>query len=421
MSMKRDSRILFVDNSVDSFRRDRMQLVYAARDRGWEVHIAAPAGKTADTIVREGFPFHEVRMTRKGTSIWSEPLTILSLYSMYRRIRPTLVHHLRLKPVLYGSIAAACAGVPGIVNTVTGLGFLFTNEAEETATLRTWVKRGCRAAFRRRNLRVTFQNPDDRAFFIREGIVSGDQAIIIKGSGVDVSLFHPSAEPEGHPVVLLASRMLWDKGVAQFVQAAQELRTEGIQARFVLVGDVDPGNPASIPASQLESWKESGIVEWWGFRKDMPEILARSHIVCLPSYREGIPRILIEAAAAGKPILTTDAPGCRELIRPGENGLLVRVGDAADLRNSLRVMIENPQMRIAMGEKNRDLAVQEFAQELVVSQFMSIYDDLLMRSESATHAIPRADEQSSVPDALLMGGHILPDAFLSGGMTGNVK
>jgi glycosyltransferase involved in cell wall biosynthesis len=419
--MRQEKRILFVDNSVDSFRRDRMQLVYAAKDRGWDVHIAAPAGPTAAEIVREGFPFHEIPMTRQGTSIWAEPSTIFALFLMYRRLRPALVHHLRLKPVLYGSIAAACARVPGIVNTLTGLGFLFTNQAEKTAVLRNWVKTGCRWAFRRRNLRVTFQNPDDRAFFIREGLISGKQTVIIKGSGVDVSLFHPSPEPQGLPVILLASRMLWDKGIAQFIQAAQELKAAGVQARFILVGDVDPGNPASIPLAQLHSWTESGFVEWWGFRKDMPEVLAQSHVVCLPSYREGIPRILIEAAAAGKPIVTTDAPGCRELIRPGENGLLVRVGDTPDLRDSLRMLIEDPEMRKSMGLNNRQLAVREFAQEIVISQFINIYDELLGISESGEANTPVADMEAGVPQSMLSAGQGLPDALLSGGVTGNAK
>ena len=418
--MRKETRILFVDNSVDSFRRDRMQLVYAARDRGWDVHIAAPMGPTASEIVREGFPFHEIPMTRKGTSVWVEPATILSLFWMYRRLRPTLVHHLRLKPVLYGSIAAILARVPGTVNTLTGLGFLFTNDAEKTALLRKWVKAGCRRAFRHGNLRVTFQNPDDRAVFIREGLVSGQQAVIIKGSGVDISLFQPSPEPQGPPVVILASRMLWDKGIAQFVQAAQELRAEGVQAKFVLVGDVDSGNPASIPVEQLRAWSESGAIEWWGFQKNMPAVLEKAHVVCLPSYREGIPRILIEAAAAGKPIVTTDAPGCRELIRPGENGLLVRVGDTLDLRNSLRMLIENPEMREIMGKNNRELAVREFAQELVISQFINLYDELLGTSDSARGNVPM-ELGTSTQEALLTAGQTLPGPLLSEGVSGHAK
>jgi len=377
--MKSQPRIVFVDNSVDGFRRDRAQLVQAARDLGLEIHVAAPPGRVAADFRRDGFTFHAIPMTRKGTSLWKEPATVLALLRLYRNLRPSLVHHLRLKPVLYGSIAATLAGVPAVVNTLTGLGFIFTDESEKTAPLRKWVEMGCRRAFRHSNLRVIFQNPDDRAVFIRKGILTGEQTAVIKGSGVDLSVYRPSPEPEGLPVVMLASRMLWDKGVAQFVEAARILKSEGVQARFALAGDSDPDNPAAIPQEQLDVWKDTGDVEWWGLQEPqtMPQVLAKSHIVCLPSYREGIPRILIEAAASGRPIVTTDAPGCRELVRPGENGMIVPSRDIGSLAHALRFLIENPEARVAMGNNNRQVAVQEYSQELVVAQFMGVYRDLL--------------------------------------------
>lgn len=377
--MKPQPRIVFVDNSLDGFRRDRMQLVQAARDLGLEVHVAAPLGLSRRDTGNDPFAVHPIPMTRKGTSLWKEPATVLALLRLYRSLRPSLVHHLRLKPVLYGSLAANLAGVPAIVNTLTGLGFIFIDQSEKTAPLRKWVEMGCRRAFRHSNLRVIFQNPDDRAVFIRKGIVTGEQAAVIKGSGVDLSVYRPSPEPEGLPIVILASRMLWDKGVAQFVEAARILKSEGVQARFALAGEPDSENPAAIPYEQLEVWHESGEIEWWGLQdpQSMPRVLARSHIVCLPSYREGIPRILIEAAAAGRPIVTTDAPGCRELVRPGINGIIVPSRDTASLAGALRFLIEHREARIAMGANNREVAVQEFSQELVNSQFMAVYQDLL--------------------------------------------
>jgi glycosyltransferase involved in cell wall biosynthesis len=375
--MKPQTRIVFVDNSVDAFRRDRMQLVYAARDLGLEIHVAAPPSRTDN--LPDGFAYHPIPMSRKGTNIWKEPATVLALLRLYRQLRPSLVHHLRLKPVLYGSLAASLSGVPAVVNTLTGLGFLFTDRSEKTAPVRKWVEMGCRRAFRHSNLRVIFQNPDDRAVFIREGIATGEQTAVIKGSGVDLSVFRPLPEPEGVPVIILASRMLWDKGVAQFVEAARILKSEGIRARFALAGESDPDNPAAIPSEQLEIWHESGEIEWWGLQKpaDMPSVLAKSHIVCLPSYREGIPRILIEAAASGRPIVTTDAPGCREVVRPGENGIIVPSRDTASLTSALRFLIEHPEIRIEMGKNNRQIAVQEFSQELVIGQFMAVYREVL--------------------------------------------
>lgn len=401
--MKTSPKIIFVDNSVNSFRHDRMELCYAAREMGLEVHVAAPAGPAVSDIINEGFIFHEIPMTRNGTSAWTEPATILALFRLYRRLRPSLVHHFRLKPVLYGSLAASLAGVSAVVNTLTGLGHVFTEQSERNALLRRLIAAGCRRAFRHRNLRVIFQNPDDRAVFIRDRIVPAHQTAVIKGSGVDISLFAASPEPDGVPVVVLASRMLWDKGIAQFVEAAQILRAAGVKATFVLVGSSDPENPAAIPVEQLQAWKESGGVEWWGLRKDMPAVLAKSHIVCLPSYREGIPRILIEAAACGRPIVTTDAPGCRELVRPGENGLLVPVQDTGALVTALRTLIENPEMRKAMGGYNRELAVQEFDLELVISRYKNIYQDLLRarstRSPVLTHAPGNSDRTVREEDA----------------------
>jgi glycosyltransferase involved in cell wall biosynthesis len=377
--MKPQPRIVFVDNSLDAFRRDRMQLVHAARDLGLEIHVAAPRGRDPADPGNEAFAFHAIPMTRKGTSMWKEPATVLALLRLYRGLCPSLVHHLRLKPVLYGSLAAKLAGVPAVVNTLTGLGFIFTDQSEKTVPVRKWVEMGCRRAFRHPNLRVIFQNPDDRAVFIRKGMVTGEQAAVIKGSGVDLSVYRPSSEPDGLPIVILASRMLWDKGVAQFVEAARILKSEGVQARFALAGEPDPDNPAAIPYEQLEVWQESGEIEWWGLQEpqNMPDVLARSHIVCLPSYREGIPRILIEAAASGRPIVTTDAPGCRELVRPGVNGIIVPSRDPSSLASALRFLIEHPEARIAMGANNRQVAVQEFSQELVIAQFMAVYRDLL--------------------------------------------
>jgi glycosyltransferase involved in cell wall biosynthesis len=183
---------------------------------------------------------------------------------------------------------------------------------------------------------------------------------------------------------------LWDKGVAQFVEAARMLKSEGVQARFALVGEPDPENPTTIPWEQLQVWQECGEIEWWGLQEpqNMPGVLAKSHIVCLPSYREGIPRILMEAAASGRPIVTTDAPGCREVVRPGVNGIIVPTRDTCSLASALRVLIENPEIRASMSANNREIAVQEFSLELVVAQFVSIYRNLL-RATTVEPTVPR--------------------------------
>jgi len=224
--------------------------------------------------------------------------------------------------------------------------------------------------------RVIFQNPDDRAFFTQHHLIDPAHTVIIKGAGVDMTRFVPTPEPTaGPPLVLLPSRMLWDKGVAEFVTAAERLRAEGVQARFVLLGDTDPDNRAAVPRARLEAWDRAGAVEWWGYHagSEMPALLAQSALICLPSYREGVPKALIEAAAAGRAIITTDTPGCRELVPRGENGLLVPVRDADALTGALRALLNDPARRRAMGTQGRVLAEAEFSLHQVIDETLAVY------------------------------------------------
>ena len=375
--MNRKPRLLFVDNDVNSLLSYRIELARAARDAGFEVHMASPPGRAANVLRKEGFPFHAVSMTRRGVEPWKESRTVFGLFRLYRKLRPDIVHHLRLKPVLYGSLAASFARVPAVVNMLTGLGYVFTGNGTRIALLRTLVKAGCKVAFRHKNQRVIFQNPDDRAVFLDCKILEARQTVLVKGSGVDVSVFTELAEPERPPVVMLASRMLKDKGVCNFVEAARSLRAQGIEASFVLVGDTDPGNPTAIPVEELQAWARSGVVEWWGPQENIRAVLAKCHIVCLPSFREGVPKILIEAAACGRPIVTTDVPGCREIVRHGENGLLVPVRNSAALAGALRLLIGDGGLRERMGQHGRQIAVTEFSLNRVIRETLAVYDELL--------------------------------------------
>jgi glycosyltransferase involved in cell wall biosynthesis len=370
-------RILFVDNDAKSFLFYRIDIARAAREAGFEVHVAVPPGSSTELLSREGFRFHPIPMTRSGIKPWKESGTVLALFHLYRKIQPDLVHHIRLKPVLYGSLAARGARVPAVVNLLTGLGYVFTVENRKGAFLRKLVRSGCKFAFRHRNQRLIFQNRDDQSNFIDNHVVPLQKTVLIKGSGVDVTSFCPTPEPDGPPVVMLASRMLWDKGIGEFVKAARKLRAAGVSARFVIVGETDRGNPSAIPATQLREWADCGTVEWWGIQSDMRSVLAQSHIVCLPSLREGVPKILIEAAACGRPIVTTDAPGCREIVRHHENGLLVPVRDSAALANALRVLIDDPALRASLGRRSREIAVQEFSIERVIKETLGVYRELL--------------------------------------------
>lgn len=369
-------KLLFVDNSTRTFVSHRLALAKAVREAGFEVVVVTPPGPESVEILTAGFDFHPIPLSRRSTNPFKEVGAVASLCHLYRTLRPDVVHHLRIKPVLYGGIAARLTRVPAVVNTLTGLGFLFLAEGAEAAIRRSLVKYGLRQALHHENQRTIFQNPDDRTEFLEEGIVSEPKTVLIKGAGVDVAVFKPALESEGPPLVVLPSRMLWHKGVGEFVAAARTLRTTGVSARFALVGDTDIGNPAAVPRAQLETWRDSGTVEWWGWRDDMSRVLGQAHVVCLPSYREGMPKVLIEAAATGRPIVTTETAGCREAVRDGQNGLLVPVRDIKSLATALRALIEDPDLRARLGARGREIAVREFSEAVIISQTLSIYRDL---------------------------------------------
>jgi glycosyltransferase involved in cell wall biosynthesis len=282
-----------------------------------------------------------------------------------------------IKPVLYGGIAARLCRVRALVSAVPGLGYVFLAEGFVASWRRFLVKLAYRLSLAHRCGRVIFQNPDDLAAFVNAGIMKPQSAILIRGSGVCTDNFHASPEHLTTPLVVLPGRMLWDKGVGEFVQAAASLAREGVKARFALVGDTDPHNPAAIPTETLREWDRAGVVEWWGHRSDMPRVLSEAHIVCLPSYREGLPKALLEAAASGRPIVTADVPGCREIVRHDENGLLVPVADATSLATALRALIEDPGKRQRMGACGRRMVEREFSVDKVISATLDIYRDLL--------------------------------------------
>jgi glycosyltransferase involved in cell wall biosynthesis len=387
-------RVLFVDNDVNSFYSYRIEMARATRDAGFEVHIAAPSGKASEILLQEGLHFHTIPMTRSGLNPWKELATIAALLKLYRGIRPDLVHHVRLKPVLYGGLAAYGAQVPAVVGLLTGLGYVFIGETRKARVIRRMVTFTCKLAFRRDNQRVIFQNTDDRFEFVERQILPAHKTVLIKGSGVDIHTYRPTPEPNGVPLVLLASRMLRDKGIDQFVEAASILRASGVRARFVLAGETDPGNPTAISVEQLRAWADSGDVEWWGQRTDMQKVLAQSHIVCLPSLREGVPKVLIEAAACGRPIVTTDAPGCREIVRNGENGFLVPVRNPRALAEAMRLLIEDPALRKTMGQKGREIVVAEFSVERVVRETLGVYRELLGSRPSGSPELNFLEQQA---------------------------
>jgi glycosyltransferase involved in cell wall biosynthesis len=227
------------------------------------------------------------------------------------------------------------------------------------------------------NARVILQNPDDIERWVRWGVMRRERIVLIRGAGVDTETFKPSPEPPGEPVVLLHARFLFDKGIGEYVEAARRLRSEGVKARFLLVGEPDARNPEAIPADTLAAWGREGAVEVHPWRDDVARLLSEASIVCLPSYGEGLPKSLLEAAAAGRPIVTTDVPGCREVVRHGDNGLLVPARRADGLCDALRSLITDDAMRRDMGRRGRERALAEFSAERVAAETLAVYRELL--------------------------------------------
>jgi glycosyltransferase involved in cell wall biosynthesis len=370
-------KILIVVNVDWFFLSHRLPVALAARERGARVVIAAAdTGRTA-AIRKCGFEFIPIPFSRKGRNPAAELGTLYRLVRAYRQTRPDLVHHVTIKPVIYGSIAARIAGPRAVINAVTGLGFSFSTN-RRAALWRPLVKLLYRLALGLPTGCTVFQNSEDRDYFVRERLVAVERSTVIRGSGVDCDRFRPAPEAAGLSTVMLAGRMLWDKGVGVFVEAARQVRSRRTDSRFVLIGPVDEGNPSSVPEAQIRAWVAEGIVEWWGYQADMAETLSRAHIVVLPAIqREGLPKVLLEAAACARPIVAGDVPGCREIVRPDVNGILVPPGDRAALALALERLLDSAELRSRFGCAGRKIVEQEFAQEIVVSETLDLYARML--------------------------------------------
>lgn len=355
----------------------RLPLAIAAREAGYSVSVITRVGTHGEIIESAGLTLVPFNKSRRSKNPLAEARSIWQLMKIYRDIKPDLVHHVAMKPVIYGSIAARVTGVPATVNALAGLGYLFSSDSLVAKILRPFIKGLFRLLLNHQRSSLILQNPDDVELMCRSGTVSRDRVRLIMGSGVDTEEYLARPEAGGIPVVLLASRMLWDKGVGEFVDAARVLRNEGVTARFVLAGDGDDENPGSIGSDQLKAWHERGDIEWWGRCTDMPTIFSQSHLVCLPTYYgEGVPKVLIEAASSGRPIVTTDSPGCREIVHDGVNGILIPARDVVALVAALRELLDSPEIRSQMGNAGRQLVKDRFSIEKVIGETLDIYGDV---------------------------------------------
>jgi glycosyltransferase involved in cell wall biosynthesis len=354
----------------------RLPVGKALKDAGADVAVVTRIRDHAEPIRAAGLRLRPTRLDRSGVNPLHDRETIAELLQIYREERPDIAHHVALKPTLYGAYCAWRTGVPIVVNAFGGLGFLFMARAIHTRLLRRAVRFCLHLLLNRPNSRTILQNRDDIGLLTRKGVVKHENIVLIRGSGVNVERFAPTPPPAGTPVAVCVSRMLHDKGIGELAEAARLLKKKGVPLRIRLVGATDD-NPASIDERLLAEWAAEGVVEVAGHSTDIPGEYARAHIAVLPSYREGLPKSLLEAAAAGRPMVATDVPGCREICRDGETGLLVPARSVQPLADALEKLATDPALRERMGRRAREIAVAEFAEDIVVRETLDLYRSLL--------------------------------------------
>lgn len=366
----------------------RRSLAMALRDAGHDVLLVSPPGPYGERLRALGFRWIAAPMERRSLNPLREARLIAWLRRLMASEQVDLVHGFTIKCAVYGSLAARMAGVPARVNAVAGMGYVFTSNDLKARLLRPVVRTLMRAALDGEGARLILQNPDDVEIFRRAGLVKSDRIRLIPGSGVDCERFAPdkAGSRTTRPNVLrvvLPARLLWDKGVAEYVDAARLLRAQGRRIEFVLAGSPDPGNPAAVPEATIQGWVNEGLIEWLGHVDDMPALFRSVDVVALPSYREGLPKGLIEAAACGLPIVTTDVPGCREVVTHESNGLLVPAKDAEALAMALARLESDQAMRARLGQAARENALEKFDERIVISRTIEVYDEL--RAATSKH------------------------------------
>ncbi len=372
-------KILLFANTEWYLYNFRRSLATVLREAGYEVVLVSPPGPYGERLRALGFRWLPAPMKRRSLNPLHELALLVWLYRLFRREQVDLVHGFTIKCAVYGSLIARLARIPGRVNAVTGMGYVFISSQLTARLLRPAVRTLLRLALGGRGARLILQNPDDVALFQSARLVDAATIRQIPGSGVDCTRFIPSGvRIAGEPLrVLLAARLLWDKGVAEYVAAARTLHGRGRSIRFLLAGNPDPGNPAAIPEATVRAWVDEGLVEWLGHVDDMPALLAVVDVVVLPSYREGLPKTLIEAAACGLPLITTDAPGCREVVTPEMDGLLIPVGDAEALARAIARLHEDPALAARLGAAARAKALAQFDERIVIERTLAVYRELL--------------------------------------------
>jgi len=368
-----NKKLLFVVNVDWFFLSHRLPIALGARSAGYEVHVATGLTNCAHLFDFHGLILHPIHLERGDTSLLGSLRTFFDILIVSFRVRPKVIHLVTIKPVLFGGIVARLLGLKRIVASVSGLGYIFIAKGAKASLRRIIISSFYKLALFHDGIRVIFQNPDDRVSLCKLSSLPFSKTVLIPGSGVNLSSYSPSDLPLGIPVVLFAARLLSSKGIHEFVDAASQLNG----ARFVITGQFDKENRDFIDPVQLNEWVEKGWVEYWGYSDAMANVFSQASIVVLPSYREGLPKVLIEAAACARPVITTDVPGCRDAIEPGITGLLVPARDSNALKVAMQHLLHNPELCVAMGRAGRALAERKFDVNQVVQTHLDIYSELI--------------------------------------------
>lgn len=386
MTVERKPKLMFIVNVDWFFISHRLAIATRAIADGYEVHIATTMTDGHDKLARYGLTVHPIQLDRGGSSLRKSIQTFYEIRKILANHSPDIVHLVTIKPVLIGGIAARIQRTPAIVAAISGLGYIFLADGWLATIRRIAVGALYRLALNHPNCHVIFQNSDDQKTVETLAGLKAGGSTLIPGSGIPLDVFTPSPLPPGPPIVMLAARLLSDKGIIEFVNAAQLLKKKWGQnsthARFVLVGSIDPDNPTSFSQAKLDQWQSEHIVELWGYRHNMPTTLSQATIVVLPSYREGFPKVLMEAAASARAIITTDVPGCRDAIRPGITGLLVPAKNSAMLANAIEELLMDGERCKQLGAAGRKLAEEAFDVNAIVANHMAIYSNLLQRNRA---------------------------------------
>ena len=377
--MTKNKKLLILVNNLSFFISHRLMIAKAAINKEFDVVIGyGELGDANINLLKQiGLKIAHIPMYRSGINIFKEFRTLIYIWKFFRKEKPDIVHLITIKPYLYGGVISRLAGVPAVVSAVSGLGTVFISKNFMFRLLRLFLYPVYKLAFNHLNQKIIIQNSDDFKALVEWGVLNPLKTKILRGSGVKIENFINLEEPKGLPVICFASRFLRDKGIYEFILAAKLLKEKGVNARFCLAGELDPNNPTSLNIDELNNIKKDKVVEILGYQKNIQDLYAKSHIICLPSYREGLPKSLIEAAAASRAVVTTDVPGCREVIIPKKTGLLVPVKDSQKLAEALQWLIEHPLERIEMGKAGRKLAENEFLIEKIVQNHLDIYNELL--------------------------------------------